>query len=339
MIEPDLRRDNGDPAAALGPLAPSAQSSIGHVAVRLPAFWPANPAVWFLQAECQFQLAGITTQATKFRHVASILPPEVASDVADVLMAPMGASPYDTLKSALIERTTASERRRYQQLLSAEDLGDRRPSQFLRHMKSLLGDRAPSFDERFLKELFLQRLPPTVQMILASATNLSLAELALHADKIMEVAPSPICTVASQQVTNSYPDPCPCPGPHPLADQCFARSPPANLPVPVQDPAAGLAAMRADIQRLTDTVASLRDYPPAQDVYRPPPYRPRGGARPRSPRPPQGSYHDRRPRRFRSPSPTDRNPSSFCWYHWSYGAHARNCTPPCTWPGNQNGGR
>ncbi|XP_064479153.1 uncharacterized protein LOC135392367 [Ornithodoros turicata] len=179
---------------------------VNSVTVRLPAFWPANPSVWFLQAECQFQLAGISTQPTKFRNVVFVLPPEVASDVADVLMARMGETPYDTLKSALIERTMASERRRYQQLLSAEDLGNRCPSQFLRHLQGLLRDRASSFDERLLKELFLQRLP-TVQMILATATNLSLSELSQHADKIMEVAPPHVCAVASHHFL-----PAPCSG-------------------------------------------------------------------------------------------------------------------------------
>ncbi|XP_064468654.1 uncharacterized protein LOC135382311 [Ornithodoros turicata] len=173
-----------------------ATSQVNHIAVRLPPFWPANPYIWFVQAECQFQLAGITTQATRYQHVVSSLPPEVASDVADILCALMGTTPYDTLKAAIIKRTTASERRRFQQLLSGEDLGDRRPSQFLRHLQGLLGDRAATFDESFLKELFLQRLPSAVQMILATASTLSLSELALHVDKIMEVAQPSVCALA-----------------------------------------------------------------------------------------------------------------------------------------------
>lgn len=82
------------------------------MAVQLPAFWPADLALRFLEAECQFQLAGVTAQATKLRHVGFAFFLEVASAVVDILMAPMGATSYETLKSALIERTIASERRR-----------------------------------------------------------------------------------------------------------------------------------------------------------------------------------------------------------------------------------
>ncbi|XP_064463067.1 uncharacterized protein LOC135373972 [Ornithodoros turicata] len=162
------------------------QPSIPHVAVKIPPFWSANPAVWFSQVECQFHLAGITSQSTRYFHVAAALPPDVANEVTDILCAPLSTDPYDTLKTALIERTTASERKRLQQLLSAEDLGDRRPSQLLPHMQNLLGTRASTIDEPLLKEMFLQRLPPTVQMLLATATNLPIADLADDADKIME---------------------------------------------------------------------------------------------------------------------------------------------------------
>lgn len=86
-----------------------------------------------------------------------------------------------------------------------EELGDRQPSQFLRHMKTLLGGRAEYFDAGILRELFLQRLPPAVQMILATAEDFSLPELAVYADKIMEViahhpgVSSAMCSPGQQQ--------------------------------------------------------------------------------------------------------------------------------------------
>ena len=56
-------------------------------------------------------------------------------------------------------------------------------------MQQLLGDSAgPNPDNKFLRELFLQRLPNNVQMVLASAGDMSLEALAQLADKIMEVA-------------------------------------------------------------------------------------------------------------------------------------------------------
>ena len=36
------------------------RSPVYKVAVRLPSFWPEQPALWFVQAEDQFHLAAIT---------------------------------------------------------------------------------------------------------------------------------------------------------------------------------------------------------------------------------------------------------------------------------------
>ncbi|XP_064463309.1 uncharacterized protein LOC135374241 [Ornithodoros turicata] len=183
-------------ATGAGIDATTAEPAIRHIAVRLPPFWPQNPTVWFLQVECQFSLASVTNQLTKFRHVVCVFPPDVAAQIADVLGA-LAVAPYDALKAAILDRTTASERKRIHQLLIAKELGDRRRSQLLRDMQALLGERAPTFDQALLKKLFFQRLPANVQMILATASDLQLPQLAAHADKIMEVSTPHIAAVSN----------------------------------------------------------------------------------------------------------------------------------------------
>lgn len=162
-------------------------TAIAAVSIKLPPFWDRNPATWFIQAEAQFHLSGITSQHTKFYHVISALSPTAAEEVYDIIATPPSDTPYDHLKNALLKRTTGSDRSRLRQLLSAEELGDRRPSQLLRRMTQLLGDSATSGDG-FLRELFLQRLPQNVQMVLAAASNLSTEELAGLADAVIEIA-------------------------------------------------------------------------------------------------------------------------------------------------------
>ena len=98
-----------------------------------------------------------------------------------------------------MKRTAASEQLRLQQLLSTEELGDRKPTQLLRRMQQLLSGTTPGLpDGAFVRELFLQRLPSNVRMVLASARpDTSIDELAQMADKIVEVATPSVSAVTT----------------------------------------------------------------------------------------------------------------------------------------------
>ncbi|KAG0444949.1 hypothetical protein HPB47_013189 [Ixodes persulcatus] len=185
--------DNGEPqeAAALSP------ASISSVAVRLPPYLNENPRVWFLQDESQFYLSGVTSQESKYQHVVSALSLAAADEVYDILAQPSATASYDQLKAALLQKTEASDRSPLQELLSAEELGDRCPSQQLRRMTQLLGDYANTIGDALLRELFIQRLPTNVQMVLATATALDLTGLAALADAVIEVATPPGASATS----------------------------------------------------------------------------------------------------------------------------------------------
>ncbi len=122
----------------------------------------------------------------------SSLAPEFAAKVRDLLIRPPAVDPYKTLKAQLMKRTTASEQRKLQMLFTAEELGDRKPTQLLRRMRQLLGDRPDLTDDSFLREQFLQCLPPNVRMVLAyTSDGTGLEQQADLADKVMEVAAPP----------------------------------------------------------------------------------------------------------------------------------------------------
>ena len=133
--------------------APTTQPVVSSVTLKIMPFWPADPEIWFAQVEAQFTTRGITVQKTKFEHIVASLSPEYATEVRDLIPHPPATDAYDTLKTELIKRTTASEQRCLQQLFSSEELGDQMPSQLLRLMKQLLGDKAATADPC---ELFLQ---------------------------------------------------------------------------------------------------------------------------------------------------------------------------------------
>ena len=188
------------PSAAVVPLPPA---SVSAVTVKIPPFWPADPQAWFAQVEAQFSTRNITNQRTKFDHVVAALAPKFATEVRDLLLQPPADTPYNILRAQLIKRTAASEQRRLRQLFTAEELGDRTPSQLLRRLQQLLGDAAgPNPDNTFLRELFLQRLPSHVRMVLASSGDMPLEALATLADKVMEVASPSVSSVSVAPLTS-----------------------------------------------------------------------------------------------------------------------------------------
>ena len=122
---------------------PKEQQTISAVAVKQPDFRPADPALWFARAESMFNMRGIKDQRTKFDHVAFAISNEFATEVRDILMNPPKDQPYESLKGKLIRRLQSSERKRLRQLLTEEELGDRKPSQLIRCMQQLVGHQHP----------------------------------------------------------------------------------------------------------------------------------------------------------------------------------------------------
>ena len=97
------------------------------------------------------------------------------------------------------QRTAASYQRHLQQLFSAEELGDWKPTQLLRHLQQLAGD-TPRVDGAFLRELFLQFLSSNIRTVLASTqSDMPINKLAQLADKIVDVAIPEVANVSGQQ--------------------------------------------------------------------------------------------------------------------------------------------
>lgn len=231
--------------------------------IKIPPFWPADPAIWFAQVEATFSTKRVTAQKTKFDFVVASLTPEVVTEVRDLVLHPPNDNPYDVLKETLIKRTAASEQRHLQQLLSTEELGDRKPTQLLRRMQQLLGDNA-ALNDSFLKELFLQRLPSNVRMVLASSPpNTPLESLAELADRVIEVA---IPAVAAVTPT------APSQQPQPSAKVIDAQTPTSQQ---FEQLIAGLAKLQATVTTLT----RARSKTPKRHPRRPSPS-PSAGASP-----------------------------------------------------------
>ncbi|XP_063241138.1 uncharacterized protein LOC134541555 [Bacillus rossius redtenbacheri] len=169
-------------------------AAVDRVAVRIPPFWSADPEMWFAQVENQFAIAGITADSTKFHYVAGNLDSRYATEVRDILTQPPATGKYERLRTELVKRLSASQARKTKQLLETEEMGDRRPSQFLRHLRGLAGTAIP---DDLLRSLWLGRLPSPTQAILAMQTNASLDALADLADAIADTNPQPQAAAVS----------------------------------------------------------------------------------------------------------------------------------------------
>jgi hypothetical protein len=161
--------------------------------------------VWFAQLEGQFALSNITQDTTKFYYIISHLDNKYAAEVEDVITDPPHTGHYEKIKAELIRCLSLSEEQRVRQLLMHEEMGDRRPTQFLRHLQTLAG---PSVPLDFLCTLWTNRLPPNIQAIIVTQGQAALDDVAQLADKIVEVTPPP-CVAP---VSSSSADVCTLPG-------------------------------------------------------------------------------------------------------------------------------
>lgn len=175
----------------------SSLSQIGttySVRPKIAPFWQERPAAWFAHLESQFSLCHISADDTKYNYVISQIDSRICHEVEDLVVSPPSSDKYRWIKEEMIRRFSVSESQKVRQLLSGEELGDRKPSQFLRHLRSLAGKTFS--DDKIIRELWLQRLPRNVQAILTAQADLSLDKVSELADKILEVTPISVSAVS-----------------------------------------------------------------------------------------------------------------------------------------------
>ena len=161
---------------------------------KLPPFWADQPRLWFIQIESIFSLSRITRDETKYSQVIANFEPSYLKFIGDILVAPPETGKYEAIKERLISSFEVSEESKLKKLFGGLILGDQKPSHFLRSMKALACGN--NIGNNVLKTLFLDQLPDNVKSILATS-NVELEELALQADKILEIARPQISSICA----------------------------------------------------------------------------------------------------------------------------------------------
>jgi hypothetical protein len=74
---------------------------VGHVAFRIPDFWPHDPSTWFRKIESKFRICSIRQSSTKYDHLLSALPTDICNSENE-----NAADAYEQLKALLMSRYT-----------------------------------------------------------------------------------------------------------------------------------------------------------------------------------------------------------------------------------------
>ncbi|KAK4881012.1 hypothetical protein RN001_004331 [Aquatica leii] len=165
---------------------------VHRVHMKIPPFWASDSEMWFAQVESHFRISGISSDETKYGYITSSLKTKYACEVRDILTKPPQTNRYETLKTELIKRLSATHEQRMRQLLEREELGDRKPSQFLRHLQALARTSVP---DDLLKPIWTSRLPQNTQAILAVQKGANIAGSAELADAINATTPQHVYAV------------------------------------------------------------------------------------------------------------------------------------------------
>ena len=169
----------------------NAEQEINIVTLHLPPFWTKMPAQWFVGVEAQFSTRKIRKEKSKYGYLLAALPQDIVATVYDVIMTLSetidddDATPYSTLKQSLIERHTLSESAKLEALFSNQEMGDNKPSEFFRSLKTLAGPTIATDD--LLIKLWLRRLPTMIQATLRAVPKAEVPDLLKMADNMYEV--------------------------------------------------------------------------------------------------------------------------------------------------------
>mgnify|MGYP004584091395 CR=1 FL=1 len=149
----------------------------------IASFWFDDPELWFAQFESQTAYSGITD--TQNYGLVAKLDSQTIREVADIVGNPPEKDRYATLKGELIGRLSSSRQEKIRRLLEKEEIGDRSPSKFLRHLKALAGS---STTDEFLGTIWMGRLSPALRPIL-TVLSPPLEKVAAVADRVYGTLP------------------------------------------------------------------------------------------------------------------------------------------------------
>lgn len=265
--------------------------------IKLQPFEPKGVETWFWQAELKFDTLNLRSDKTKFNTIVNALPTAIVHRFSYLRTKPPDVGKqYETIKNLVIDAFSDSEHTKIKKLLREMTLGDKKPSQLLMDMRNVAAN-TPVNDE-FLRTLWVQNLPEAVRTILAVDDTLALDAMSKMADRMCEALNNgTISTVnAIGNQTNTPPQ---------VAQQ---SSQSAGVAIgDFQQLVKQVANLTTEVKRLQDNRSRERSKTPAN----------------------QRTARDNSNSGEKRSFPT-------CWWHYKFGANAKNCKPPCNFNASGN---
>jgi len=130
---------------------------------KLPPFWKHNPDSWIALIEAKFRISNIITQVNKYMAVLESLSNSELEHLYNIPK-PDDENCYDKLITQIHDVFSRDDRDRLDLLLNELTLGDKTPSELMRHLISAAGveDQCSPQFETILKDRFLRCLPSEI---------------------------------------------------------------------------------------------------------------------------------------------------------------------------------
>lgn len=84
-------------------------AEVSMVSIKLPSFYQEDPQGWFLQAEAQFGICGVTADDTHYWYVMAALDAETTSHVGRTLKSTAPGKKFPALEDFLLAAFTPSK--------------------------------------------------------------------------------------------------------------------------------------------------------------------------------------------------------------------------------------
>jgi hypothetical protein len=184
----------------------AAQAAVNAAAVRLGTFTAEDADAWFLLAESQFGIRGVTSEETRFWHVVTSLDSATAGRLARHVGKADQSKKYSVAKAWLLKEFAIPRWKRAERVLAKTELGDQKPSQLVDWIRTMLDVEGP---EMLATHIVWRCLPSDVQQALRTSKFDTMEELGVLADEVMKnpVHSGPVCNVSYADDSSVLADP------------------------------------------------------------------------------------------------------------------------------------